>query len=82
MVTELEDWCERELGSGSAEVFFRADSMSSVSGVRLADGRRHEAGRLPSHTRPADAVAIRELATASAGALRERENPQPIVASR
>ena len=40
MVTELEEWCERELGSGSAEVFFRADSMSSVSGVRLADGRR------------------------------------------
>lgn len=40
MIPDLQDWCERALGSRPAEVFFRADSMSSVTGVRLADGRQ------------------------------------------
>ena len=40
MDADLQDWCERALGSSPEEVFFRADSMSAVSGVLLADRRR------------------------------------------
>lgn len=40
MDTDLESWCTRRLGSRPVEVFFRAESMSSVLGVELADGRR------------------------------------------
>ena len=32
-------WCERWLGSAVSKVVFEAGSLSSVAGVRLADGR-------------------------------------------
>lgn len=40
MHVALSTWCEQQLGSVVAEEFFHAESMSSVHGVRLADGRR------------------------------------------
>lgn len=36
----VRNWCVEQLGSTPVETFFTADSMSSVRGVVLADGRR------------------------------------------
>ncbi|MFD4673945.1 phosphotransferase enzyme family protein [Lentzea sp. NPDC058450] len=39
MTFDLSAWCAAELGSGPVEVFYDRVSISSVFGVRLADGR-------------------------------------------
>ncbi|GLY51783.1 phosphotransferase [Lentzea sp. NBRC 102530] len=39
MTFDLSAWCAAELGSGPVEVFYERVSISSVFGVRLADGR-------------------------------------------
>lgn len=37
---ELDEWCRRWLGSPPTRVLFRSGNLSTVTGLRLADGRR------------------------------------------
>ncbi|SMD20482.1 phosphotransferase [Lentzea albidocapillata] len=57
MTIDLSAWCSSELGSPVAEVLYERVSISTVSGVRLADGREVYVKARPDDGRAASCVA-------------------------
>ncbi|MCX2947617.1 phosphotransferase [Lentzea sp. NEAU-D7] len=57
MTFDLSAWCASELGSPVAEVLYERVSISTVSGVRLADGREVYVKARPDDGRAASCVA-------------------------
>ncbi|GHH58325.1 phosphotransferase [Lentzea cavernae] len=71
---DLSAWCSAELGSAAAEVFYERVSISSVFGVRLADGRE-----VYVKTRQDDGRASSCLAAQTALASRGFPCPRPLT---
>ena len=71
---DLSAWCSAELGSAVAEVFYERVSLSSVFGVRLADGRE-----VYVKARPDDGRASSCLAAQASLAARGFPCPRPLT---
>jgi hypothetical protein len=56
--TDLAAWCRRWLGAGPAAVLFRAGHLSTVTGLRLADGRQVVVKARPPAARLRGCVAV------------------------
>ncbi|SES38749.1 phosphotransferase [Lentzea albida] len=72
---DLSAWCSAELGSAVAEVFYERVSLSSVFGVRLADGRE-----VYVKARQDDGRAVSCLAAQASLAARGFPCPRPLTA--